>query len=376
MMQAPTSPKGSLPTEPLTNSLLSIKTQLQEHIYGPVPIISDVNLSKTRLVTSEAFNGTAKVEEFIVSAGYGAGQKPFHVLVLTPNTSKPVPIIMTQNFCPNHSVIPIEGVSKPAGSYFNCDSEGFMSNVFGYFFGRYIMTPPVEMIMNKGYALAVMYPHEFVPDNGVNGLKAIENLFPDVPKDKRPAALGVWASQFTYLASLFEKDERFSDIITYGHSRFGKTSLIAAAFDLSIDGAIAHQSGTGGASLLRDKYGESIAEITEGYPHWFSSNFSQYAEDPHTLPLDAHYLLAAIAPRPILLGNAKRDVWSDPNGAFKAAQAANPAYERMGRSGLTQKNLKSFDPTADISFWMRPGTHGVVKEDWPAFLDFLDAHFK
>jgi len=86
--------------------------------------------------------------------------------------------------------------------------------------------------------------------------------------------------------------------------------------------------------------------------------------------------LAAIAPRPILLGNAKRDVWSDPNGAFKAAQAANPAYERMGRSGLTQKNLKSFDPTADISFWMRPGTHGVVKEDWPAFLDFLDAHFK
>jgi len=40
------------------------------------------------------------------------------------------------------------------------------------------------------------------------------------------------------------------------------------------------------------------------------------------------------------------------------------------------EKLNKFDPQAELSFWLRRGTHGIVKEDWPAFLDFLDAHFK
>ena len=90
--------------------------------------------------------------------------------------------------------------------------------------------------------------------------------------------------------------------------------------------------------------------------------------------VDQHMLLALIAPRPALLGNARRDVWSDPNGAFRAAQGADPVYELLGSGGLSQQRLDQWRPEADIAFWLRPGTHGVVKEDWPAFLDFLDAH--
>ena len=86
-------------------------------------------------------------------------------------------------------------------------------------------------------------------------------------------------------------------------------------------------------------------------------------------------LLALIAPRPILLGNARRDVWSDPTGAFRAAQGADAAYELLGSEGLTVERLDRFEPEADIAFWIRPGTHGVVEEDWPAFLRFLDAHW-
>ena len=83
--------------------------------------------------------------------------------------------------------------------------------------------------------------------------------------------------------------------------------------------------------------------------------------------------LAAIAPKPVLLGNARRDVWSDPEGAFIAAKIAAPAW---GADGFGATRLDDFKPEDKISFWIRPGTHGVVKEDWPAFLDFLDAHFK
>ena len=63
-------------------------------------------------------------------------------------------------------------------------------------------------------------------------------------------------------------------------------------------------------------------------------------------------------------------------GALRAAIGADPVYELMGVDGLTTKRLDEFDPHAEIAMWIRAGTHGVVKEDWPACLRFLDAHFK
>ncbi|MEL7488985.1 MAG: hypothetical protein AAGJ87_17460 [Pseudomonadota bacterium] len=138
---------------------------------------------------------------------------------------------------------------------------------------------------------------------------------------------------------------------------------------------IAHQSGTGGASLNRRKKGESVKAITSSYPHWFSRVYASYAGREEEMPVDQHHLIALVAPRPVLLGNARRDVWSDPNGAFRAAIGADPVYELLGAEGLDQPRLNAFNPAADVAFWIRPGTHGVVKEDWPAFLTFLDAHF-
>jgi len=139
---------------------------------------------------------------------------------------------------------------------------------------------------------------------------------------------------------------------------------------------ISHQSGTGGASLNKRKKGESIEDITGQYPHWFSKTYAGYAGREEELPIDQHHLLALIAPRPILLGNARRDVWSDPNGALKAAIGADPVWKLYGADkGLRQQRYKPFNPDADLSLWIRSGTHGVVKEDWPAFLEFLDAHF-
>ena len=127
---------------------------------------------------------------------------------------------------------------------------------------------------------------------------------------------------------------------------------------------------------MRDKVGESVESITDNYSQWFSPRLKAYASKPETLPVDAQHLLTLIAPRPIMLGNARRDVWSDPNGAFLAAQQASPTWAAYGLKGLDQDRLKDFNPVADIAFWQRPGTHGIVKEDWPAFLSFMDSHFK
>ena len=217
-----------------------------------------------------------------------------------------------------------------------------------------------------------MYPPEFVPASSSRAPVIINNLFQHKTPRENHGTLGIWASLSIWLATEIKTQNMTDQVVAYGHSRYGKTALLAAAFSDNIDGAIAHQSGTGGASLLRDDKGESIQQVLENYPHWFSSKFSEFAANENTLPIDAHNLLALIAPRPVLLGNARRDVWSDPAGAFNAARAANSAW---GNHGLNANRLDEFRPDDSLSFWLRPGTHGIVKEDWPAFLDFMDAHF-
>lgn len=359
----------------------TIRKTFETEIYGIMPDLFGTEITAQQTLSNHSY--TADIEELdltttylIDKVGLSVNQMSrttkqvvtYKAVLLTPkNTSGLVPIIMMENFCPNHSVIPNAGVSRPPNMIFSCDGDGIMANIFGYFFGRYITAPPIDMILEAGYGLAVVYPPATFPDNA--------NRFADVrraaPSHQHPwGAVGAWAFQFSSLSNALGQMGH-DTTISYGHSRYGKAALVAAAFDPTIDGAIAHQSGTGGASLSRDKKGETVAGITEGYPHWFTP---RYIED--TLTYDQHHLLGLIAPRPILLGNAMRDVWSDPEGAFRAAQGATPAYELYGSSGLNQDILTTFDPSADIAFWMRPGTHGVVKEDWPAFLSFMDAHFK
>lgn len=347
---------------------------LQDIVYGDIPEFKTAEIIETKQFET-ALGGTALLEQWQIEAGFGGATRQFHIAILRPAKNPQAPLILSQNFCPNHAVIPIEGLSKPNGPFFECSSGGFVGGVFGYFFGRYITTPPLEEIINRGYGFAAIYPSEFVPDSAKSGPAIIAQLFPDMDPIDRPGALAIWSAQSIWAADTIKAKFGIEKIATYGHSRFGKTALITAAFSNNIDAVLAHQSGTGGASTMRDDVGESIAQITQSYPQWFSPKLKAYGANPETLPVDAQHLLALIAPRPILLGNARRDVWSDPNGAFIAAQQVHPLWAQNGYTGLDQTRLNDFNANADIAFWQRPGTHGVVKEDWPAFLQFLDYHF-
>jgi len=215
-----------------------------------------------------------------------------------------------------------------------------------------------------------MYPSSYIADRAELGTSQLDQIFGQ--RQNRPGALTVWASLMTALASELKADNPNRRIIAYGHSRYGKTALLAAAYGKSVDGAVSHQSGTAGASLMRDKTGESLKDLLRNYRHWLVPSADSFKENPRTLPTDSHALLAFIAPKPILLGNARRDVWSDPEGAYQAAKWASQNTNQV----FSATRLDDFKPQDDITIWTRPGTHGIVKEDWPAFLDFMDAHFK
>ena len=364
-----------------TTRVPALKAALQEYVYGHLPDASSTTVLSKEILDDTMFDGLGILEEYKLQVtttfnGVTNQSRQFYMNVLKPRENgEETPIILMQTFCPRPATIPHPSVAG-AGSN-GCGNGGLFGSLASYVFGRYIATPPLEEILSRGYALATIFPSEFMADASNQGLRDLRDLSEGYADDQtRWGTIAAWGWGYSRMTDVLEDDPSIGDIITYGHSRYGKAALVAAAFDPRIDGVIAHQSGTGGASLNVEKRGESVGEITESYPHWFSKTYASYAGREHEMPVDQHMLIALAAPRPVLFGNARRDVWSDPNGAFRAAIGADPVYELYGKRGLDQERLKPYDPSADLAFWIRPGTHGVVEEDWPAFFEFLDAHFK
>lgn len=364
-----------------------VRLALQDYVYGYMPEASQTRLIEKRRLNDEAFEGKGVLEEWTITAtatfaGVSAETRPattargFPLEVIFPkNADGPSPVILMETFCPAWDAVPDPAVARPEGA--TEMGGGVIGSIANYVFGRHICTPPFEEILDRGYGVAVLHP-ETIPDRREEGLAELKRLSAGrADDDARWGAVAAWGWLYSRAYDVLAADPRVDPaaVVAWGHSRYGKSALLAAAFDPRIAGVVSHQSGTGGASLNREKAGESVERITASYPHWFARRYARYAGREHELPVDQHMLLALIAPRPVLLGNARRDVWSDPNGAFRAAMGATPVYELFGAKGMTARRLDDFRPEDEIAFWIRAGTHGVVKEDWPAFLEFLDAHF-
>lgn len=355
------------PNAPVTlNNPQASYASFERAIFGPFTAPTQFELNASNILSTNWLGGRATVERRTYSVSHGQTPQNLEVIFVTPNKTPNAPLIVTQNFSSNRDVVAKDRHSPLESKGL---SMGPLDGVFKFFFGRHIVEPPYEDILDRGYGVVAMHPPDYVADHAKRGTTQLNAIFGNRPD--RPGALTVWASLTTELGKQLKTESPDRPIIAYGHSRYGKTALLAAASGKSIDAAISHQSGTAGASLIRDKTGESLKDVVKRYPQWLTPAAIKYADNPRSLPSDAHSLLAVIAPKPILLGNARRDVWSDPEGAYQAARWAAQNTSQSFRA----TRLDDFKPADDIAFWTRPGTHGVVKEDWPAFLQFLDAHF-
>lgn len=88
-------------------------------------------------------------------------------------------------------------------------------------------------------------------------------------------------------------------------------------------------------------------------------------------------LLAAIAPRPLLLQTGDTDKWSDPYGEFLAAVAAGPAYELLGKQGLGTRQFPAAGEAVlhDLGYFMHDGGHGILPADYEVYIRFMGMHF-
>ncbi len=239
---------------------------------------------------------------------------------------------------------------------------------------------PVEEIIDRGFAVAQFCYDDVTMDNHDFTHGMAKALYPD-GKREYPTAPGkirmwAWAASrvLDYLEALdFVDKDNFAVV---GHSRLGKTALVAGAFDERFKFVHSNDSGCGGGAIFRDKKGERVVNMEPKLEHWFCPSFEQYADNEHAMPFDQHWLVGAIAPRYVEIGTAIEDEWADPESEFLTCVMASDAYEKMGLDGFIHNGkfpeLGEHLKNGHISFYVREGKHAFSRYDWNKFIDFIE----
>ncbi len=188
-------------------------------------------------------------------------------------------------------------------------------------------------------------------------------------------ALWAWAASraMDYAETLENLDMEKSAVI--GHSRLGKTALLAGALDERFRYIISNDSGCSGAAVSRGKGGESIERITNRFGYWFCDDYKKYSGKEDSLPFDQHFLLAASAPRKVYVASAVEDTWADPDSEYLSCFGASEVYEKLGMEGLVGPDRLPGPGDVyhggNVGYHLRKGTHYLSREDWKYFMDFM-----
>jgi hypothetical protein len=240
---------------------------------------------------------------------------------------------------------------------------------------------PVLDTLSRGYAMAVVHYQEVAVDLPQFAETGLASLFPELQgRPDNLGAIGIWAWGVSRAIDYLKTDPEVDAerIAVFGHSRLGKTALWAGALDQRVKLAISNESGVGGAELLGANPGKTAVGMNQQFPYWFSQAYRKY-DDPAVPPvIDQHLLIALMAPRPVYVGSAAKDEYSDPRGEFLGAREASPVYQLFGLTGLPITEYPAIGQPAhgDIGYHVRAGKHGIERYDWLQYLDFMDRHLK
>jgi hypothetical protein len=364
-----------------------LRDLFEQFMFGRYPAKPEHVVGHTLFEDRKAFAGQGTLREIELNVGPPNLPK-IYLLIATPNADHPVACFVGPNFGGNHLRLDDVRVRLPTAWM----PDGYVGVVDhrATDAGRGKQADgwdiwPLEDAVKRGYAIATFYCGDVQPDKPdmLDGIPAVAAPPSDKLDSAAPGAIMWWAWGIHRAVDFLVTDPSIDAkrIAVVGHSRLGKTALLAGAFDDRIALTIPHQAGCGGSGPSRhdDPKAETVAIITKKFPHWFGPRFATFGADPASLPFDQNCLVALCAPRPVLFTSASEDLWSNPSGQFEVLQATSPVYKLLGVDGLAAETWpKPGDPLVPsrLGYWIRPGKHSLLPADWQIFMDFADIWLK
>ena len=220
--------------------------------------------------------------------------------------------------------------------------------------------------LGRGYAVMTFYYQECGADSTNFAQTGFFPAYPDY--DWRD--LYAWAWGMSRCVDYLEQ-QPFVDktkLLAVGHSRLGKATLIAGAFDERFAFVAPAGSGCGGTGAYRfngkGRGGkEGLEDATKHFPQWFIPRLAEFSGQVEKLPFDQHWLIDLIAPRVFIATDGLQDGAANENALAHAWLAAKPVYAML-----------SVPDHLGIHF--RPGIHRLAPADWQAILDFSDQQLR
>ena len=256
---------------------------------------------------------------------------------------------------------------------------------------------PVEEIAQRGFSVLSFYYGEVTEDNDACPDSDFDDRLAKVllknGRDQKDTcgkiAIWAWAASrvLDYAQTLPGLD--LSQAAVIGHSRLGKTALVAGMMDERFRYVFSNDSGCSGAALARGslgvkkipgKYGETGETIKNimGVGYWFCKKYKDFAQTCIPEGFDQHFLLATIAPRYVYVASAAMDGWASPDSEFLSCVAASKAWEEKGLTGFVHNGEMPDDdvifPAGHIGYHRRPGHHFLSRTDWNRYMDFIERH--
>jgi hypothetical protein len=296
----------------------------------------------------------------------------FDIAIFTPAKAGPFPTIINPSFFSTPGV----GFTNEASAITNKPGEASEPAVTNSVQARLLAKKPVDPeraalgfknLLQRGYAI-VTYRYTQCGEDNPNF--RTNSFYPAYPNYDWGVLLG-WAWGLSRVVDYLET-QPFVDtnkIIALGHSRLGKLTMVATAFDERISlGAPAGSSGAGTGAYRFCGPGrggkEGVEDMTRKFPYYFVPRLAEFTGQMEKLPFDAHWFVALTAPRPWISIEGTDDQNCVPNAVKQTVLASKPVYEFLGVS-------------ADrVGVNYEPHRHALTADDWNAVLDFADQQLR
>ena len=332
--------------------------------YGVRPAAADDRSRVSFKVADERDAMDGKAVRKLVDITYSGpcGKLSFRAIAFIPKTSKPAPaflLICNRDKAKNHGVAPIDPDRR--------EKSGFW---------------PAEEIVRRGYAAVTFFNGDIAPDDPKSECR--KGIFPCVePHEARTgsswATISAWAWGASKVMDWIETEKTIDakHVAVVGHSRGGKTALLAGVTDKRFAMACSNDSGCSGAKLNHIKLpkSESIKIITKNFPHWFCKNYRKYAGKEMEMSFDQNQFIALVAPRLVAVASATEDDWAGQRGEWYSALLASPAWSVYKKKGLVATAYPAPEAPqqeGSISYHLRTGKHNLTEYDWKCYMDFAD----